>query len=122
MSRVTHFEIPVDDPPRAERFYSDVFGWRFQRWEGPHDYWLISTGDSAMPGIDGGMARRQSPEHALANTIAVDSLDRAIAGVESHGGSIVMPKAPVPGVGWLAYFRDPEGNVFGMMQADPNAG
>jgi hypothetical protein len=27
----------------------------------------------------------------------------------------------VAGVGWLAYSKDTEGNVFGMMQADPEA-
>jgi hypothetical protein len=28
---------------------------------------------------------------------------------------------PIPGVGWLAYAKDTEGNIFGMMQRDPAA-
>jgi predicted enzyme related to lactoylglutathione lyase len=28
---------------------------------------------------------------------------------------------PVPGIGWLAYLKDTEGNVFGVMQPDPAA-
>ena len=34
---------------------------------------------------------------------------------------VALPKMPIPGVGWLAYMKDTEGNVFGMMQADANA-
>ena len=45
MARPTHFEMPVDDPDRAERFYADVFGWNFQRYEGaPQYYGMASTG------------------------------------------------------------------------------
>ena len=45
MSRVVHFEIPADDPVRAAKFYEDVFGWKIEKWEGPFDYWLVTTGE-----------------------------------------------------------------------------
>jgi catechol 2,3-dioxygenase-like lactoylglutathione lyase family enzyme len=61
MPRVVHFEISVDDPERAIRFYSDVFGWKIEKWEGPMDYWLITTGPENEPGIDGALIRRQDP-------------------------------------------------------------
>jgi predicted enzyme related to lactoylglutathione lyase len=32
-----------------------------------------------------------------------------------------LPKMAVPGVGWLAYEKDPDGNICGIMQADPGA-
>lgn len=44
MARIVHFEIPADDPERAIKFYEDVFGWEVQKWEGPFDYWLVTTG------------------------------------------------------------------------------
>jgi predicted enzyme related to lactoylglutathione lyase len=28
---------------------------------------------------------------------------------------------PIPGVGWLAYGKDTEGNIFGIMQSDAGA-
>jgi predicted enzyme related to lactoylglutathione lyase len=40
---------------------------------------------------------------------------------EANGGTIVVPKMPIPGVGWLAYARDTEGSIFGIHQADPTA-
>ena len=46
----------------------------------------------------------------------------ALEHVLAAGGAITRPKDAVPGVGWLAYCTDTEGNPFGLMQADPNAG
>lgn len=34
MNRVVHFEIQVDNPERAMKFYASVFGWTFQEWVG----------------------------------------------------------------------------------------
>src|SRR5947199_322350 len=56
-SRPSHFEIPVDDPDRAEAFYATVFGWTFQRYPGaPQYYGMASTGESE-PGINGALFR-----------------------------------------------------------------
>lgn len=54
MPRVVHFEVHADDPERAANFYSGVFGWELAKWEGPQDYWLITTGPDDEPGINGG--------------------------------------------------------------------
>ena len=32
-----------------------------------------------------------------------------------------MPKGPIPGMGWLAYIKDLDGNILGMMQPDEAA-
>jgi hypothetical protein len=121
MSRVVHFEIPADDPERAIKFYEEAFGWTFEKWEGPMDYWLISTGPEDEPGIDGGLAPKQDPETGVENTIDVASVDEAVAKVEAGGGKVIRPKSAVPGVGWLAYCEDTEGNRFGVMESDPEA-
>lgn len=121
MNRVIHFEIHVDDLQRASKFFGDVFGWTFQKWDGPQEYWLISTGDPKSPGIDGGMMKRLDPAGAVYNTIEVPAIDEYIERVKVHGGVICVPKMAIPGVGWLAYFKDTEGNVHGIMQSDANA-
>ena len=121
MPRVIHFEIPADNPDRAVRFYSDVFGWQFKKWEGPMEYWLITTGADGQPGINGGMLRRAQPGSGTVNTIDVPSVDEYVANIEKKGGQVVLPKMPIPGIGYLAYCQDPEGNTFGIMQADPSA-
>ncbi len=74
-----------------------------------------------MHGIDGGLTKRAEAETSTVNTIDVPSVDDYVKKVESNGGSIVRPKMAVPGVGWMAYFKDPEGTLFGMMERDESA-
>ena len=126
MPRVIHFEIHADEPQRAIDFYQAIFGWNFHKWEGPMDYWLITTGPDDQPGINGGLMKRQGVIDgqaviAYVCTIDVASVDESAATVESKGGQIVMPKMAVPGVGWLVYCKDSEGNIFGIMQNAPDA-
>ncbi len=121
MSRVIHFEIPADDPERSIKFYESVFGWTIEKWDGPIEYWLIMTGDENEPGIDGALARREDPETRVENTIDVKDLDQTLLEVEANGGKIIRPRMAVPGVGWMAYFKDTEGNTFGLMESDETA-
>ena len=123
MPRPVHFEFSVDDPDRAVRFYETVFGWEVSKVDMPGaDYWLVKTGEGE-PGIDGGMARRGfGPEAGTTNTISVPDLDGAMEAVKQAGGSLTTEKMPIPGVGWLAYGADTEGNAFGMLQPDESAG
>src|SRR5213078_3335736 len=59
MARVIHFEIHAENPDRAVKFYKDLFGWEFTKWDGPQPYWLIKTGPDGQPGINGGMVPRR---------------------------------------------------------------
>ena len=128
MPRVVHFEIHAQDPDRAMRFYKELLGWQFARFDGPQDYWLIKTGGDAAPGIDGGLMRRRGGPpvegaaiNAFGCTVDTPNLDDTARRVPELGGHIVMPKIAVPGVGWLAYAKDTEGNVFGFIQVDATA-
>lgn len=126
MSRVVHFEIHADDPQRAVSFYQNVFDWQINKWEGPEDYWLITTGPDSEPGINGAILRRNQPINgdaviAYVCTVDVASVDDAAAKITKHGGTIVVPKMAVPHVGWLEYAKDSEGNIFGILQSDPSA-
>ena len=49
------------------------------------------------------------------------SIEAVEEAVLQHGGSIALPRMPIPGVGWLFYAKDTEGNIFGVTQPDPNA-
>jgi predicted enzyme related to lactoylglutathione lyase len=120
MSRVTHFEIPADDPERLIKFLEGAFGWKVEKWAGPTDYWLITTGDDKEPGINGALANRANPETVTEITIDVKDLDKTIAAVKANGGTIIRPRSAIPGVGWHAYIKDTEGTVFGLMEMDEN--
>jgi predicted enzyme related to lactoylglutathione lyase len=121
MGRVVHFEIVADDADRISNFYKTVFGWKVQKWDGPTDYWFLTTGDEKESGIDGAFGMRQSEDDAVVNTIDVSSIDETVKQIEENGELIVRPKSVIPGVGYLAYFKDTEGNLWGIMQSDTNA-
>ena len=121
MNRFTHFELASTDLEKTAAFYRDVFGWQIQKWEGPIDYWLVTTGDASTPGINGGLMLTNGDFKGTVNTIEVADIDAAIASVLAHGGEIVLPKDSIPGVGYQAYFKDNSGIIVGLHQADPNA-
>jgi predicted enzyme related to lactoylglutathione lyase len=121
MARVVHFEIPADNPDGVAVFYSEVFGWKIEKWEGPGDYWLVTTGEDTQPGINGAIMKKDDSHSNISNTIEVSSIDETMAKVTENGGTILVAKMPVPGVGYAAYIRDIEGNVFGLMQPDVSA-
>lgn len=130
-NRVVHFEIHADEPERAAKFYTDVFGWEIKRWEGLQwDYWVVMTApkDSKDPGINGGMMKRMSPApvngaavNAYACTVQVDSYDETYDKILKAGGTVALPKFPLVGIAWQGYFLDTEGNIFGVHQPDISA-
>ena len=101
-------------------FHKGVFGWTFQKWEGPMPYWMVLTGREHA------RDRRRDPS-ASASGAGDRSTQWMCLRVTSSrsgreaGGKIVVPKMAIPGIGWLAYCTDPEGNTFGILQADDKA-
>jgi len=118
MSRAIHFDLSADNPERAARFYKSVFGWKVEKWQGPSDYWLMTTGDEKELGITGGVAARIKPNDTTAVVFDVPSVDEYLEKVKLSGGEIREKKQVIPGVGYLVMCRDTEGNTFGIMQID----
>lgn len=131
MNRVVHFEIQADDCERAIKFYKDIFGWEFIKWDGsPTPYWMLMTApkDSKEPGINGGLLLRPTkvpPKECGTNsyvcTVQVENYDEAEKKIIAAGGIVAMPKFAIPGMAWQGYYIDTEGNTFGLHQADVDA-
>ena len=114
------FEIPADDPKRAQKFYKQLFGWKINAFPGMSDYWHIDTGGAdASP--DGGMLRRMHPGHTITNYVLVDSVTKAAAKVTKLGGSICKEKTAVPQMGYFVICQDTEDNTFALWEMDKNA-
>ncbi len=121
MPRVVHFNLPVDYIERAKKFYNEVFGWSFEKWDGPMEYWLTKTGDDKQLGINGGLAKRNHLSPTTINTIEVPSIDEFTKKIQSKGGKAIQGM-PIPGVEYFAHCTDTEENRFDMMiQFDKNA-
>ncbi len=115
-NRVVHFEIPANQPAELTKFYGDLFGWTFQKADLPGpEYWMCDTG-SSEPGINGAVMQRQHPQQPCLNYVDVDDIDAKLAAVTRLGGTIALPKMAVGGVGSVAAFVDPQGNMCGLWE------
>jgi predicted enzyme related to lactoylglutathione lyase len=126
MPTIAHFDIPSDDIERSKKFYSDLFGWKMDKWSGSSgemEYWLISTvDDKGNKALSGGMGKRQSPQHqGITNFFDVKSVQEYSAKIEQLGGKVISPKMPIPGIGYMAMCTDTENNSFGIFEADQTA-
>ena len=121
MPKVIRFDLGVDQPERAIKFYSGIFGWHIEPLQGVPDYWLISTGDIGQPGIDGGLVKRRHTADGTTCTIEVPSVDESLKQVTVYGGKNLTGKTTIPGVGYYAYCQDTEGNIFAIMELDQQA-
>lgn len=120
MNRVVHFDFPTDQPEKAKEFFSELFGWKFTEWLN-EDYWLIETGNKLRQGVNGSMIKRRHDMQKASIMIQVENIDLMLKKIEEEGGEIVFPKRTIPKVGYMAYFKDPEGNIICLMQFNPNA-
>ena len=120
---IVHFEIPAEDVEKLRKFYSRLFGWKIEKMQGFEEYWNIETvpvdgdGMPLRPGVNGGMMKKQNPEHKPVTYIAVESVDEYSNKIDELGGKITVPKQEIPGIGWWAFALDPEGNQFGIFQS-----
>lgn len=144
-NRIVHFEIHADEPERAAKFYTDVFGWEIVKWDSPapeasagpeaammKDYWMVMTADkdSKEMGISGGLLRRPDGCKPIEKgqavsgfvcTAVVENYDETAKKILESGGIEAMPKFALVGMAWQGYYLDTEKNIFGIHQADPNA-
>ncbi len=113
--RVVHFEVNVDNPDRAIKFYRDVFGWDIKPVEGMK-YWLAKTGEMDEVGINGAIMPRMDLHASVINTIGVPDIDLYLKRIVDCGGKIVKATDVIPNVGLFAYVFDTEGNLVGIIQ------
>lgn len=131
---IVHFEIPADDVERAVTFYTTVFDWKIEKFDMPSDgstggepYYMVRTTEidadnmAKTPGaINGGLMKRQQPGQAFMNYISVTSIDESLATITKFGGTSIMPRTAIgPEMGWVAIFRDTEGNLMGLHEVAP---
>jgi predicted enzyme related to lactoylglutathione lyase len=119
---IIHFEIPAEDVDKLKSFYENLFGWKIMKTPGDFmEYWVIQTvpiddqGMPKRPGVNGGMYKKQSESNIPVNYIRVEDIDRALVKVVKLGGKVTMGKQEVPGIGYVAQIRDPEGNPIAMI-------
>ncbi len=128
MNRVVHFEIHAKDMDTLQKFYQDCFGWEVQVMGKEYGgYRVLMSGSKEDVGVNGGMVLRKgdlpkdgAPVNAYVCIIGVKNIDEILRKVDAAGGTVATEKMDVPDVGLLAYRKDPEGNIFGILEPSPD--
>jgi predicted enzyme related to lactoylglutathione lyase len=111
MSTFVHMELNTSDPKAAKQFYKAVFGWEYQDMPMPEGVYTM------VPGI-GGITQHPMPDapSSWLGYVGVDSVERTVAKVEKAGGTVVMGRTEIPGMGYFAVFNDPQGAPFAIWE------
>ncbi|MFO0856519.1 MAG: VOC family protein [Phycisphaerales bacterium] len=117
---VVHFEIGCQNLEKTKQFYSALLGWEYSPTPpGMPPMGMINNlgGHVAKPtvGIGGHINSLGHPPHQYVTVYAqVDDISATLEQATKLGGKTIVPKMEVPGMGWFAWFQDPEGNCVGL--------
>lgn len=107
-----HFEITGPDGDALRAFYSGIFGWEFAVMKEPMDYGSVGAQDGK--GIGGGVA--QGEHSGVTVYVEVDDPAEVLARIAEAGGETVQDVTEIPDIVTFAMFRDPQGNVVGLVK------
>jgi len=111
---LSHFEILCSDTTEAKRFYQEIFDWKFDENSYP-GYSVIRTGSEPTGGLM--VKPPETPVHSLYVYFEVESIDATLKAVESAGGTVLVSRTEIPGIGYWGMFSDPDGVVIGILEA-----
>lgn len=115
----SYFEIPVSDLDRAIRFYSEVFECEFFKETIHQNEMAFFPFDSKKEGITGALAKGETYKPSLNGTLiylGVSNIEKVLERVLKQNGEILFPITPVADIGFVAEFKDSEGNRVALFQ------
>ncbi len=116
---VVHFEVIGSDGERLQSYYGELFDWDVNA-DNEMKYGLVDReANSNGEGIGLGGGIGQGPdgyEGHVTFYVEVPEVEAALAKAESLGGSRVMGPETIMGRMVLGQFKDPEGNVIGLIE------
>ncbi|MGH3649124.1 MAG: VOC family protein [Acidimicrobiia bacterium] len=113
---IVHWELIGADGNALKTFYSGLFDWTFSTPEGFDSYHFTEGDDMGVNGAVG-QGREDMPDYQALYVRVADIVSK-LGEVESLGGSTVMPRTEIPGVVTYALFRDPAGNLVGLVEGE----
>lgn len=106
-------QLNTSDPEAAERFYGELFGWRFESvGDADNPYFGIYRGERVNGGMMPLPPGAPMPSHWLAY-FGIDDLDAAAGQIGSAGGTLMVEPLEVPG-GRILVAQDPQGAFFAL--------
>lgn len=111
-NQVVHFEIIGKDGAALRQFYNQAFGWEYQAVGGPMDYALVQNAGIGG-GVGGGCDRTDGHVRVY---VSVDDINAALQKVKTLGATSIEGPFPIPTGGQIATFKDPQGQMLGLVQ------
>jgi predicted enzyme related to lactoylglutathione lyase len=118
-SPIVHIEIAAKDPVVADKFYSEVFGWKIEVDQRFNYHQFEAQGGPAGAFVEVDATYKAGD---IVPYLGVDDIDAMLKKVEKAGGKVLLPKTEIPGVGWYAFLGDPTGNRIGLYARMPPQG
>ena len=109
MAKMEHFEIPVDDIPRAQAFYTAVLGYQYEPWG--DEMGMLRQPDGE--GVNGDLHLRGATPHPTV-VFTVDKIEDTLAAALASGGEQVGAIEPMGETARYVYVKDSEGNIIGL--------
>ncbi|PRB05732.1 glyoxalase [Chryseobacterium sp. MYb7] len=111
---VVYFEIPVNDMKRAEKFYSAVFNFSFDKEIIDGYEMALFPFEEKNRGITGALAKGEVYKPSKEGVIIyfkTEDIDQTLEKAVQYGGSVLYPKRTDEKYGFVvAEFEDSEGN------------
>jgi predicted enzyme related to lactoylglutathione lyase len=113
LNPVGWFEIPIEDLERAKRFYEAVFGIELTLNEmGPMRMAWFPMLEGAL-GAAGSLVKMEGyipSDTGVRIYFTASDMDVTLNRAAASGGGILMPRTNIGKYGFIAQFRDTEGN------------
>ena len=116
-NKIGYIEIPTDNIEETKKFYSNMFGWEYEKsGEGGEreNYWLIKNA-----GIKGAITSKREDNQTPTFYIMVESIDDFIAKSQRQDAKVVVDKKEIS-EGFYATLQDQQQNTFGLWQSKNN--
>jgi predicted enzyme related to lactoylglutathione lyase len=114
---VVHWEIAGKDGKALLEYYATLFDWKVDsnnQW----NYGMVETGGEG--GINGGIMQSPHGTPFVTLYVQVDDVQAYLDKATGLGGTVVMSPTDMEGVGKIACFTDPDGNVVGLFNPVAN--
>jgi predicted enzyme related to lactoylglutathione lyase len=116
---IVHFEIMGQDHEGLRDFYTGVFGWEHDTEQSIDDYHMMATAEGSLAGGIG-KGPDEMPNY-LTMYVLVPDIDAQLEKVEANGGETLVPRTEIPDIVTFALFRDPAGNMLGLVEGEPES-
>jgi predicted enzyme related to lactoylglutathione lyase len=116
-------DLMTSDPEGARTFYGELFGWELDVDPDPNtgNYTTARVRGKRVAGL-GGMPTDAGIPTVWTTYFAVDDVDKTVARIREHGGTVFMEPMAITDVGRMAMAADPTGAMFGLWEAGTHTG